>query len=243
MILKCSATFTIKIYTTGITIRVNIVEKIKPPRTANPIDCLLSAPAPWAITKGKLPKIIAMLVIRIGLNLIFAASVTASVRFNPFLLALFAHSTISIEFLVTSPIKSIIPIALYRLSVCDEISNVINAPNSASGTARSIVKGWIKLSNKAANIRYIKIIAMKNIKYIENEASANSLEIPASVNENPGGSDSLRIGLTESRTFPSALPATRFPLIVTERWRSKWFICAGAISGETLIIPSKIRRT
>ena len=38
------------------------------------------------------------------------------------------------------------------------------APNTASGTDKRIVNGWMKLSNCAASTRYMKMIARRNMK-------------------------------------------------------------------------------
>ena len=52
-----------------------------------PTVSLLAAPGPEPITSGKTPKIVDRLVIKIGLNLIVAASIMAASNFFPSLLS------------------------------------------------------------------------------------------------------------------------------------------------------------
>ena len=67
----------------GIIKSVNMVENIKPPITAIPIETRLSDPAPNARAIGKTPKTVDILVIRIGLKRALAAPIIESLIFIP----------------------------------------------------------------------------------------------------------------------------------------------------------------
>ena len=57
----------------GITNSVKMVEKIRPPITAIPMETRLSEPAPKASAIGRMPSTADKLVIRMGLKRAFAA--------------------------------------------------------------------------------------------------------------------------------------------------------------------------
>src|SRR5256885_10185527 len=86
-------------------------------------------------------------VMRIGRNRMRPDSSTAAMVSSPFALSWLAYSTSRIEFLVTRPMSSTMPISLYRLIVppgrCSTAapSRVASAPVTASGTASSTVNG------------------------------------------------------------------------------------------------------
>ena len=86
---------------------VKKVENNIPPKIVIPTVSLLAAPGPVPIIRGNTPIIVDRLVIRIGLNLIAAASNTATSMFLPSFRNWFANSTIKIPFFAERPIKII----------------------------------------------------------------------------------------------------------------------------------------
>jgi hypothetical protein len=141
------------------------VEKIMPPTTAVPSGRRDSPPAPRPSASGRMPKMVASVVMRIGRRRMRAAPTTASTSSMPRARRWFANSTTRIAFLVTSPISMMRPICEKMLSVSPPMGKwssaptiapkrrVKSAPNTASGTENRIVSGWTKLSNWAASTR------------------------------------------------------------------------------------------
>ena len=82
-----------------------------------PIGILLVLAPPRASTMGKAPKMVAMLVIKMGLKRWVDASRTASKMLRPSSCFWLANSTIKIPFLVTMPTNTIIPIWLKIFNV------------------------------------------------------------------------------------------------------------------------------
>jgi hypothetical protein len=71
------------VYTTGTTISVSSVEVMRPPTTARAIGARNSAPSPSAKNSGSMPKIIAVVVIRIGRSRVRPAVTSAARRSRP----------------------------------------------------------------------------------------------------------------------------------------------------------------
>ena len=112
-----------------------------PPTTAMPSGLRDSAPAPRPSAIGRMPKMVASVVIRIGRSRMLAAPATASSSGIPRARRWFAYSTIRIAFLVTSPISMMSPIWEKMFSVIRSANSVSRAPNTASGTENRIVSG------------------------------------------------------------------------------------------------------
>jgi hypothetical protein len=124
-----------------------------PPTTTIPKEVLLPEEVPSDNAMGKVPKIMARVVIRMGRNLEVAAANTASRTLMPSALRWLANSTIKIPFLVIYPISMIIPISLNTLMVWPVSLRLSIAPVTAIGTVSRMMKGSIKLSNCAASTR------------------------------------------------------------------------------------------
>src|SRR5581483_1726101 len=135
---------------------------------------------------------------------------TAAAVSSPRALSWFAYSTSKIEFLVTSPISSTMPISLYRLIVppgrCSSAapSSVASAPVTASGTASSTVNGCTSDSNCAASTMNTTSSATPKAKYKAPPDSRNSRESPASAVVLPGGSTRRASRSSESSASPWA---------------------------------------
>ena len=100
----------IKLYIAGTINRVRNVETIMPPTTAIPIAIRPCAPSPEAYTSGTNPKIVEILVIRIGRRRCVEAERIASAMLSPASWRWLANSTIKIPFFATRPISMMIPI-------------------------------------------------------------------------------------------------------------------------------------
>ena len=137
----------------GITNSVNMVENIKPPITAIPIETRLSDPAPSASAIGRTPRTVDKLVIKIGLKRAFAAPTIESLILIPVALRWLANSTIRIPFLDTNPMSIIIPIWLKIFSVSPKYHKENNVPAKAKGTVNIMINGSRKLSNWAERTR------------------------------------------------------------------------------------------
>jgi hypothetical protein len=85
------------------------VAAIMPPNTAVPSERRAAAPAPVAPTSGKMPKMNANDVIRIGRNRSRDASTAASRMLRPWLRSSRANSTIKIAFLLAKAMISTMP--------------------------------------------------------------------------------------------------------------------------------------
>src|SRR2546421_6362635 len=88
-----------------------------PPTIAYPSGRREVEPAPTPIITGIAPMIVDTDVMRIGRNRMRPDSSTAAMVSSPFALSWLAYSTSRIEFLVTRPMSSTMPISLYRLIV------------------------------------------------------------------------------------------------------------------------------
>ena len=102
---------------------------------------------------GRMPNIVAKLVIKIGRKRDTADSRMASSNDNPASFLWLANSTIRIPFFETNPTSMMIPIWLKMFIVCPKYHNDTNAPIKASGTVSMIISGSRKLSNWADNTR------------------------------------------------------------------------------------------
>ena len=98
------------------TINVSNVDVIKPPKIACAIGARASAPGPTEKASGIIPRIIASVVIRIGLNRIRPADIKAELQLEPSAILFFAKSISRIAFFVTKPINRRIPIPEIILS-------------------------------------------------------------------------------------------------------------------------------
>src|SRR5674476_928641 len=158
-----------------------------------------------------IPRIVARLVIRIGLNRDAAAYLMASIFDIPLNFLWLANSTIRIPFLVTSPISIMIPIWLKIFIVTLKYHINKRAPVKANGTVIITIKGSLKLSNWAARTRKIRIIANINANIRLDELSLKSFESPASAVLNVSSSTSFDILSISSSpsliVFPFAKPA------------------------------------
>lgn len=99
-----------KLYIAGTMNNVRNVETIIPPTTAIPIAIRPCAPSPEAYTNGTNPRIVEILVIRIGRKRCVEAERIASVIPWPASCRWLANSTIKIPFFATKPISMMIPI-------------------------------------------------------------------------------------------------------------------------------------
>ena len=102
-------------YTAGITYSVRIPANTNPPTTTIPRDVRLPEEVPSDNAMGNVPKIMARVVIRMGLNRDAAAVKTASRTFIPSAFRWLANSTIRIPFFVIKPMSMIMPISLNTL--------------------------------------------------------------------------------------------------------------------------------
>jgi len=142
-----------------------------PPTITIPRGIRLVEAAPKERAIGRAPNIMARLVINIGRKRMDEASTAACILSAPLSRIWFAYSTMRIPFLVTSPINMIIPISENILSVWPNIQSDNKAPANAKGTVSMIIKGSIKLSNCAANMRYIRPNASRNANEVFDELS------------------------------------------------------------------------
>src|SRR6185312_4504466 len=138
----------------GTKITARHVDAIIPLNTDRPSDTRALAPAPVAVTNGNTPRMNANEVIRIGRNLVRAASSAASRIGSPEARLSRATSTIRIAFFADNAISSTNPIWVYRLLATPRLPSVTNGPISDSGTARRTDRGAIQLSYCPARHRY-----------------------------------------------------------------------------------------
>ena len=198
-----------------------------PPTIAYPSGRRDVEPAPNPSITGNAPMIVATEVMRIGRSRMRPASSTAATVSRPFAFSWFVYSTSRIEFLVTSPIKRIMPIWLYRLIVppgrwnTAATSRVAKAPVIASGTANSTVKGCTSDSNCDASTMNTTSSATPKAKYSAPLLSRNSRESPASAVVLPGGSTRCARASSESSASPCANGGTSDAVNVNDGTRLK----------------------
>ena len=105
------------------------------------------------ITSGKVPRMKAKLVIRIGRRRAPAASTAASMAVSPRSSACLANSTIRIAFFAASAMSTIRPICVRMLLSSPRRFTPVIAANRVIGTMRMIDSGSRRLSNCAASTR------------------------------------------------------------------------------------------
>ena len=132
---------------TGTTTSVRSVEVMTPPMIARPMGACCSAPSPRPSASGSMPKIIAVVVMRIGRSRIWPAASSASSRLMPRRCPWFAKSTSNIAFLVTRPIRKTRPIIEKMLSVVPVKRSASITPTIESGSDAIMASGSTKLAN------------------------------------------------------------------------------------------------
>ena len=125
---------------TGTIIRVKNMELLRPPINAQARPFFHSEPAPWASAIGINPITMVMLVMRIGRNRNFVASIKASFNSIPFALKLFVKSTTRMAFLPSNPTSIIKPRMEKILKDCFASASASKAPIMAKGI--EILKFW-----------------------------------------------------------------------------------------------------
>ena len=138
-------------YATGTTTRVSSVEVIRPPMVAIEIGARKSLPSPRPMADGSMPRIMAMVVIRMGRRRIGPAFSTASFTLMPSRTYWLVRSTSRIAFLVTSPINITTPIMAGMPRFLPVSRMASSAPTSASGNEIMIRKGSRNDSNCEAS--------------------------------------------------------------------------------------------
>ena len=124
-----------------------------PAKTATPMACRISEPAPWDLTNGNTPAMKAMLVIKMGRSRSLQASSAASTMPMPSCCFSRANSTMRMAFLHARPTSTIRPIWVKMLlSVPFSITPTI-AQSRHIGTIRMMASGRVRLSYCAARTR------------------------------------------------------------------------------------------
>src|SRR5690606_19689882 len=117
--------------------------------------CCAAAPAPDENTKGKMPEVNAIEVIKIGRKRISHALSAASNKSIPWSCMSFANSIIKIAFFAAKPIMVIKPTLKYTSFGIDAKLAAIKEPNTPKGTTKITAKGIDQLSYKAAKHKKI----------------------------------------------------------------------------------------
>lgn len=94
-----------------------MVEHINPPMTARPKGAVRSPPSPNPSAMGIIPQIIAILVIKTGLNRAEAPVIAAVLADNPKSRRSSAKTTTKIEFATPTPVAMIAPINDWTFTV------------------------------------------------------------------------------------------------------------------------------
>src|SRR5947199_176523 len=168
-----------------------------PPTIAYPSGRRDADPAPSPIATGSAPMIVATDVIRMGRSRIRPASTAAATVSMPRAFSWLVYSTSRIEFLVTRPMRRIMPIWLYRFRVDRTTNSVASAPVTANGTASSTVNGCTSDSNCEASTMNTTTSATPNAKYNAPPLSLKSRDSPARAVELPLGGVELDLHVVQ----------------------------------------------
>ena len=124
-----------------------------PPTVPTPMEILPLAPTPVANIIGNIPKIIVNDVIKIALNLAFAADIAAIGIDMPSALLADAYSVIKMAVFANNPISIKSPICKYMLFSNPNILANKKLPAKPNGTDKMTTIGINMLSYKAQSIK------------------------------------------------------------------------------------------
>ena len=124
-----------------------------PPTVPTPMEMLPLAPTPVANIIGNIPKIIVNDVIKIALNLAFAADIAAIGIDMPSALLADAYSVIKMAVFANNPISIKSPICKYMLFSNPNILANKKLPAKPNGTDKMTTIGINMLSYKAQSIK------------------------------------------------------------------------------------------
>ena len=130
-----------------------IVPTSIPPTVPTPMEMLPLAPTPVANIIGNIPKIIVNDVIKIALNLAFAADIAAIGIDMPSALLADAYSVIKMAVFANNPISIKSPICKYMLFSNPNILANKKLPANPNGTDNMTTIGMKILSYKAQSIK------------------------------------------------------------------------------------------
>ena len=130
-----------------------IVPMSIPPTVPTPMEMLPLAPTPVANIIGNIPKIIVNDVIKIALNLAFAADIAAIGIDMPSALLADAYSVIKMAVFANNPISIKSPICKYMLFSNPNILANKKLPAKPNGTDKMTTIGINMLSYKAQSIK------------------------------------------------------------------------------------------
>ena len=146
------------------------------------IGALSSEPEPSFRASGVIPRIIASDVIMIGRKRVRAALIKDSLRSVPRLRSFLAKSISKMGFLETNPISIIMPMSDMMLIWLPPIRSPRMAPMIASGRARMMAKGSIKLSNWADSTKNMNRMPSTRAIPMDEKLSPSISDVPAATN-------------------------------------------------------------
>ena len=177
---------------------------MSPPMTGTARGTLNSAPSPGMRARGRRPRTVVMVDMRMGRRRTCPAFTRASSRAYPSSLRrTFTKSTRTMALFTTMPTSITIPTRATTEMEFPVSQRAATAPGRANGTETRITPGWRKDSNWLAMTRYTRKMARRKASCMERTDSWRSRDCPATAMTMSWGGEILAMAVSMREMAPA----------------------------------------